>query len=119
MRRLLFLFAIAPSLGSAASVDFARDVLPVLSDACFACHGPDEKKREAKLRLDTKEGLYRTLEGVTVVAPGKPDESDLVTRISSKDRDEIMPPPKANRQLQPAEIAILKRWVAGRGPCGR
>jgi hypothetical protein len=119
MRRLLFLFAASPLLGSAAPVDFARDVLPILSDACFHCHGPDEKKREAKLRLDTKEGLYRTEEGITVVAPGKPDDSDLVVRILSKDRDEVMPPPKSNRQLKLEEIATLKRWVAEGAPFGR
>jgi hypothetical protein len=119
MRRLLVHIFTIPVIASAAPVDFARDVLPILSDACFACHGPDEKKREAKLRLDTKEGLYRTEDGVTVVAPGKPDDSDLVVRISSKDRDEVMPPPKANRQLKSEEIAILKRWVAEGATYGR
>jgi hypothetical protein len=120
MRRPLALFFITPLLSSAAPpVDFARDVLPILSDACFHCHGPDEKERKAKLRLDTKEGLYRTEDGITVVAPGKPDDSDLVVRVESKDPDEIMPPPKANRQLNPDEIAILKRWVGEGAPFGR
>jgi hypothetical protein len=119
MRRLFAPILVAPLLASAAPVDFARDVLPILSDACFACHGPDEKKREAKLRLDTREGVYRTVDGVTVVAPGKPDDSDLVVRISSNDRDEVMPPPKANRQLKPEEIAVLKRWVTEGAPYGR
>src|SRR4051812_2570180 len=112
---LLFL----PIAALAAPVDFARDVLPILSDACFHCHGPDEKKREAELRLDTKEGLYRTVDGVTVVAPGKPEVSDLVVRITSKDPDEVMPPPKANRTLKPDQIETLKRWVAEGAPFGR
>jgi hypothetical protein len=95
----------------AAPVDFARDVLPILSDACFHCHGPDEKKREAELRLDTKEGLYRTVDGVTVVAPEKPEASELVLRITSKDRDEVMPPPKEMHTLSQTEIALLKKWI--------
>ena len=107
-----------PAVAFAAPVDFARDVLPVLSDACFHCHGPDEKKREAELRLDTREGLYRTLDGVTVVTPGKPEASELVLRITSHDRDEAMPPPKANRTLKPEDVAMLKRWVAEGAPFG-
>src|SRR5437870_2148150 len=108
-----------PIAVTAAPVDFARDVLPILSDACFHCLGPDEKKREKELRLDTKEGLYRTVDGVTVVAPGKPEASDLVVRITSKDRDEVMPPPKANRTLKPEQIEVLKRWVAEGAPFGK
>jgi mono/diheme cytochrome c family protein len=119
MRRLLALTLLAPLVASAAPVDYARDVLPLLSDACFRCHGPDEKERKAKLRLDTKEGLYRTEDGITVVAPGKMDESDLVVRVASKDPDEVMPPPKSNRQLKPQEIDIIKRWVAEGAPFGR
>jgi mono/diheme cytochrome c family protein len=104
-----------PVAAMAAPVDFAREVLPILSDACFHCHGPDEKKREAELRLDTKEGLYRTKDDITVVAPGKPEASELVLRITSKDRDEVMPPPKANRTLKPEQVEVLKRWVAEGG----
>src|SRR5262245_29388704 len=117
MRRSLALLTL-PLLASAAPVDFSHEVLPILSDVCYRCHGPDEKERKAKLRLDTKEGLYRSKDGVTVVAPGKTDESDLVVRVESKDPDEVMPPPKANRQLKPEEIAILKRWVAEGAPFG-
>ena len=100
----------------AATVDFRRDVLPILSDACFQCHGPDEKARKAKLRLDQREGIFRTREDVTVVRPGKPAESELVARTSSKDDDEVMPPPDAKRQLTRAEIEVLRRWVAEGAP---
>ena len=96
----------------ARDVDFGLDVRPILSDACFRCHGPDEKARKAELRLDQKEGIFRTKDGVTVVTPGKLAESELVTRITSDDPDEQMPPPKANRRLKPEEIELLKRWVA-------
>ena len=96
----------------AKDVDFGREVLPVLSDACFHCHGPDENARKAKLRLDTREGVFRTKDGVTVVKPGNLEDSELVTRITSTDPDEQMPPPKANRKLKPEEVDVLKRWVS-------
>ena len=108
---LATLFALPLALG-AAPVDFSRDIRPILSDACFRCHGPDEGKRKAKLRLDLKEGLYRTRNDITVVKPGAPADSELVYRTSSKDDDEVMPPRDAVRQLKPEEIALLKRWVA-------
>ena len=101
---------------TAAPIDFRQDVLPIISDACFRCHGPDEAKREAHLRLDSKEGLYRTREGFTVVKPGKPAESEIVLRTSSTDPDEVMPPRDAVRRLTTAEIATLKRWVAEGAP---
>ncbi len=102
--------------GAERKVSFRREVLPILSDACFRCHGPDEPKREAKLRLDTKEGIFRTSEGVTVVRPGKPDESALVQRILSRDHEKVMPPKNAVRQLTAAEIVTLQRWVREGAP---
>ncbi len=103
----------------ARDVDFRREVLPILSDACFACHGPDENKREAKLRLDTKEGLFRTLDDVTVVKPGSLKDSELIARIISTDEDEVMPPKKGPRQLKSAEIETLKLWVEQGAPWGQ
>src|SRR5262249_4397950 len=67
---------------------FNREVRPILLDNCFACHGPDKAKRKANLRLDTAEG------GKAVVVPGKPDESELIKRITSDDPKMVMPPPK-------------------------
>jgi hypothetical protein len=115
---LLILTPIVPALGAPADgpVDFRRDVLPILSDACFRCHGPDEGTRKAKLRLDTKDGLYRTLHGLTVVAPGSAAESELVLRIKSHDEEEVMPPRDSMRQLKPAEISLLERWVTEGAP---
>jgi uncharacterized protein DUF1553/uncharacterized protein DUF1549/concanavalin A-like lectin/glucanase superfamily protein/cytochrome c len=105
---------------SSAPVNFSRDVLPILSDACFQCHGPDAKNgQKAGLRLDTKEGIFRTKDGVTVVKPGKIEESALVIRVTSDDPDEVMPPPKANRHLKPDEKELLKRWVAEGAPWGQ
>lgn len=117
-----FLVAMQTLSGTASAappVDFARDVLPLISDACFRCHGPDEKAREGDLRLDSKEGLYRILDGKAVVKPGKPEESELVRRLLSTDPDEVMPPPAAARHLKPEEIAKLKQWVAEGAPWGK
>ncbi len=99
-------------------INFSHDVAPILSDACFKCHGPDENKRKEDLRLDLKEGLFRTRKGITVVKPGDLDASELVLRITSSDEDDRMPPVKAVRQLKPAEIDILKRWVEQGAPWG-
>jgi mono/diheme cytochrome c family protein len=96
-----------------AAVDFNRQVLPILSEHCFTCHGPDEAKRKAKLRLDTKDGAFADLRGGgKAIVPGKPDDSELVHRIASTDADEVMPPQGKGKPLTPAEIELLKKWVA-------
>src|SRR6185295_16030860 len=78
----------------------------------FTCHGPDEKARKKKLRLDTKEGIFKVLEdGNAVVKPSHPEKSELVRRIFAED-DELMPPQKSNLKLSAAEKDLLKRWVA-------
>ncbi len=92
---------------------FNRDIRPLLSDRCFYCHGPDEKKREAKLRLDTREGATAEHDGEVAIVPGHPEKSALLDRITSHDRDEVMPPPKAKKpRFTEAEIATLRRWIA-------
>ncbi len=106
------LFALTLVGAESAPVDFSRDIQPILSENCYHCHGPDPKAREAKLRLDTHAGaLGKTEDDVAVVAPGKPAESELITRIFSTDRDEVMPTPKSNRKLTAAQKDLLKRWV--------
>ena len=87
------------------SPGFRRDIRPILSDHCFACHGPDEEERNADLRLDTAEGIAK------VVEPAKIDESELVRRILADDEGERMPPPKFHKPLSKAQIDTLKRWV--------
>ncbi|WP_422928891.1 DUF1553 domain-containing protein [Singulisphaera sp. PoT] len=91
------------------AVNFGRDVLPILSDKCFHCHGPDPKARKAKLRLDTQEGAFRTED--PIIVPGKSDESELVLRVLSEDAEEKMPPPDSNRSLTKEQMATLKKWV--------
>ncbi|QEL16510.1 DUF1553 domain-containing protein [Limnoglobus roseus] len=100
-----------PTAGAAAEVDFARDVLPILSEKCFFCHGPDEAARKAGLRLDTKDGAFRKKKDRTMIVPGKSAESEVISRIVSKDADEQMPPPDSNRTLTPRQIETLKKWV--------
>ena len=93
-------------------IDYNRDVRPILSDNCFACHGPDKNTRKADLRLDTKEGALAALaEGGHVVVAGKPGESELYKRIVTDDEDDLMPPPKSNKVLTERQVAILKKWI--------
>src|SRR5262245_13314863 len=94
----------APKDSKEKKIEFNRDVRPILTDACFACHGPDRAKRKADLRLDTAEG------GKGVVS-GKPDESELVKRITSHDPEQQMPPPRAGRKLNAAQVETLKAWI--------
>lgn len=94
-----------------ADVDFNRDVLPILSDKCFHCHGPDNETLQADLRLDKKEDVFGERDGHRIVAPGDSMRSELVRRIRSNDADERMPPADSTRQLTPAEIDLLTSWV--------
>jgi hypothetical protein len=114
-QRFLFCSLLAASaLGTAAEeIDFNRDIQPILSENCYHCHGPDAGARKAKLRLDRKEGaLGKNEDGVVMVTPGKPDESELIARIFSTDPDEVMPTPKSNRKLTEEQKQLLKLWVA-------
>src|SRR5438067_770893 len=108
---LLLLALAAPLSGADPPVDFGRDVLPILSDNCFFCHGPDAKARKAQLRFDTKEGAFRVRDGEAVIVPGKSGESELMRRLTAADADERMPPPKSNRHLTAKQIDTLKRWI--------
>jgi len=93
-------------------VRFNRDVLPILSDKCFHCHGPDGGSRKADLRLDEESFLTREAEsGIALVSPGDPAKSELIYRINSQDDDEVMPPPDDAKQLTPEEKEILSTWV--------
>lgn len=104
---------LVPAIGQAEpSVDFARDVLPILSDKCFVCHGPDAEDDEI-LRLDSYAGATADLGGYRAVDAENPTESELLARISSG--DDPMPPPDAEKQLTDAERAVLQRWIRGGG----
>ena len=94
-----------------AKVVFDRDIRPIFSENCYQCHGPDEKARKAKLRLDTKEGAFRLKDGKAVIVPGKSGESELVKRITNTDPEEVMPPPKSNHKLTAKQVESLRQWI--------
>jgi hypothetical protein len=105
----LYLFMPAVSADDSKSrVDFDREVRPILSDNCFACHGPDENQRKAKLRFDTKEGAFAK---PGVITPGDASKSRLYQRVSSKDQDMVMPPPSSEHKLTEKQIETIKRWI--------
>ncbi|TXT35886.1 MAG: Uncharacterized protein FD138_1183, partial [Planctomycetota bacterium] len=92
---------------------FNRDIRPILSDTCFQCHGPDEKQRKAGLRLDVREIAVKLAEsGATAIVPGKPNESELIKRLLSDDDSLRMPPANSGKKITPAQIELLKRWIA-------
>ncbi len=93
-------------------VEFNRDIRPILSDNCFSCHGPDEKTRQAGLRLDLAEQARTNLvSGKVALAPGKVAESELARRIDAEDPNEHMPPADSGKHLTAAQIDLLKRWI--------
>ena len=98
-------------------IDFNYHVKPILSDKCFACHGPDLAKQKGKLRLDTKEGAYETkLEsGGFPIVPGDLQNSAVYEKITSKDPELKMPPPESNLALSEYEIEIIEKWIAQGG----
>ncbi|HLT06780.1 MAG TPA: PSD1 and planctomycete cytochrome C domain-containing protein [Cyclobacteriaceae bacterium] len=103
------------SLKSADQVSYNFHVRPILSDNCFACHGPDANKREAGLRLDEPEAAYAALKDnpeFHAIVPGDPNKSEALRRILSDNPDEMMPPPSSNLSLTEEEISILKRWIS-------
>lgn len=99
-----------------ATIDFNRDIRPILSDNCYFCHGPDKNRRKADLRLDMHDGLFSTIKDHTTVIPGKPQQSELFLRVIESDPDQRMPDPKSNKRLSDREIALLKKWIEQGAP---
>ncbi len=106
---IALLFACLPA-SQAREIKFNRDVRPILSNHCFACHGPDEKQRKAKLRLDRKEDLFGEREPTLLVA-GKPEQSELYLRITHGDPEERMPPRKFPKPLTSPQVNTIKKWI--------
>jgi hypothetical protein len=96
---------------SAETVEFSRDIRPILSDACFQCHGPDEKHREADLRFDDPQSVLEDRGDYAAVVPGARERSELWRRINSSDPDQRMPPPASPRRLSPVQIERLGKWI--------
>ncbi len=103
---------ITSSADGADRVSFNEQIRPLLSDRCLACHGPDEKHREADLRLDIRAEAIGTADSPHAILPGKPEQSPLWQRITSTDPDLQMPPPAAKKpRFTAAELALLRRWI--------
>ncbi len=109
---LLLLTGLAQlSVKAADALDFNRDVRPILSDHCYACHGPDANQRKADLRLDEEAAAKADLGGYAAIVDGKPEDSELVERILTSDEDDLMPPPEYKKPLSQDQIEILRQWI--------
>jgi hypothetical protein len=122
--RSLFVLAAAALLGlgngrareadSGGKLDFNFQIRPILADRCFKCHGPDDKARKAKLRLDLPESAYALRDAATgtrAIVPRHPEQSELIRRITAKNEDDRMPPLASNLSLTAQEQDLLRRWV--------
>ena len=104
----LILAAAPLSAAHADPVDFRRDIMPILADRCFACHGPDAAQRKAELRLDVEAEAKKE-----AIVPGQADTSELMKRILSTDPEEVMPPPTSEKPaLTPEQAELFRRWIA-------
>jgi hypothetical protein len=118
----LLVGAAAGTVGAAERgdrIDFNRDIRPILSNACFKCHGPDANERQGGLdglRFDTEEGVFADLGGYAAIVRGRPEESEFVRRITTSDEYEIMPPLDSGKKLSGDEIEVLKRWIQQGAP---
>jgi hypothetical protein len=111
----LLLLAMAPApraTAEDAKIGYRRDVLPILSDRCFKCHGPDSASRKAGLRLDRADDAVAELDsGLNAIVPGDTATSELVERIMSTDADVMMPPSDSGKVLSDAEKTVLRKWI--------
>jgi len=89
------------------SIDFNRDIRPILSENCIFCHGPDDHHRQADLRLDEADGAH-----AGAIVPGQPSESEFMHRILAEDEEMRMPPVESGKKLTPQEIELLKKWIS-------
>ncbi|HTU93333.1 MAG TPA: DUF1549 domain-containing protein, partial [Gemmataceae bacterium] len=111
------LFGLSLPLQSAeTTVDYNRDIRPILAKNCFACHGQDDGHRAAKLRLDRRETALLPRKRGAAIVPGAPEKSRLIQRVSAEDESERMPPLQAGNALTRQQIAALKRWIAQGAP---
>ena len=106
-----FLLSVIITQVIAQKVDFQRDVLPILSDNCLTCHGPDEDSRMGNLRLDTQEGLFGVRPSGSVVVPHQVEKSQLYNRVTSKQKMLRMPPFYAGEKLTDEQIEVLEKWI--------
>ncbi|HVU88913.1 MAG TPA: DUF1553 domain-containing protein [Pirellulales bacterium] len=108
LRALLVVVLVASTAKAASPIGYNRDIRPILAENCFACHGPDSASRKADLRLDRREAAVER----GAIQPGKPEESELVTRITSTDEDTMMPPAASHKKLSAEQKKLLTDWIA-------
>jgi hypothetical protein len=109
---MIFAICLTPVMAAEPVIDFNRDIRPILSNRCWKCHGPDEKERQAGLRFDSREGAVAKLDsGKPAIVSGKPEESELIRRITTSNSDERMPPAGNGKPLDAREIDLLQRWI--------
>ena len=108
---LLFATLFADASASEAKVDYNRDVRPILSENCFACHGFDDASREADLRLDVSDSATADRGGYAAIVAGDSAASEAWQRITSDDESEVMPPGDSHRELTAEQKDILRRWI--------
>ena len=101
---------LVPAAATAAPLTFTQDIHPIFEKTCYSCHG--EKKQKGKFRADTREGIFKKTDAENhVVVPGKPGESDLIYRLTTKVEDDMMPPVDAEHRLTPEQIETVRKWV--------
>ena len=111
---LIIVFAVAADLRAEDAAFFGREVLPILSENCFSCHGPDESNRKAELRLDLRDGALQA------ITEGEPDSSELIARVVSDDSETLMPPPSSHKpRLKPAQVETLRTWIKSGAAWGK
>ncbi|MCH2209590.1 MAG: PSD1 and planctomycete cytochrome C domain-containing protein [Lentisphaerales bacterium] len=99
---------------AAREIDFSRDIQPLLSENCFHCHGPDNKNREANLRLDDEaaaKSIYKKKKGLIGIVPGHPEKSTIIERMFTDDEDDVMPPLDSNRTLTQEQKELIREWI--------
>ena len=108
--RKIICFALALTLTArgAETISYNRDIRPLLSDNCFHCHGPDQKTRKGKFRLDVRDDAVAK----GAIVPGKPADSEFIKRILTSNEDDLMPPSETHKKLTPAQKELLRRWIA-------
>ncbi|MDA1272908.1 MAG: PSD1 and planctomycete cytochrome C domain-containing protein [Verrucomicrobia bacterium] len=97
--------------GATSKIDFNREIRPMLSESCYTCHGPDEKTRKAKLRLDIKEGIFATRDGESILTPGDSEHSEIIRRLTTTDEDDRMPPKDSGKVLTQVQIDRIRQWI--------
>ena len=104
--------AFLPVIACAGKIDFNSQIQPILSENCYACHGPDTSKIESGLRLDRQENALAGGESGKAIVPGDPGKSLIIERITHPDADDVMPPPEKKERLKPEQVALIRQWIS-------